>query len=438
MVVDQQASASTDSAMAVEPGQSALRVDPGAAATSTSTGRTALGARPGTLEVKFDGASSAAADTVLEKHVCSFCNKGFDHPSWIGFLQDSAPDYPWVHIKDLSLDNTFHPQLVQDHFQGNLRASCPMCAGEKHKEEYHKKMADGTLKYTAKWTRLKAKSRGMKLSPSHRDAMLDLHDVKTKRSPDLPTSKDIYNANKNQLLRRACDWVTQLGPRDEAFLWLLYGCKSCEHWTINSGSWFRMQRNVRTLKNESSSSGSDEGHWRCAGCFDKWSWALCGHMRMVIVGRATEEFGFSEPPRFAYIGQADAGIDNKVAFLRTAALLTELEGKPVTASSLLGALEVLNARVEAKFSRGLAEMTLKYSMKPEPWQLEQSGTTVVCEDPRLSLAGFGVPYKVIDKQLIKQEVVTIDNAELHFLLDIASSAYVVEDSCPTGAATNKT
>ena len=110
---------------------------------------------------------------------------------------------------------------------------------------------------------------------------------------------------------------------------------------------------------------------------------------------------------------------------------------PITASSLLGALEVLNARVDAKFSRGLAEMTIKLSMKPEPWQLEQAGATVVCEDSRLSLAGFGIPYKVINKKLIKQEVVTIDNEELHFLLDIASSAYAVEDSCPTGAATKK-
>jgi hypothetical protein len=155
-------------------------------------------------------------------------------------------------------------------------------------------------------------------------------------------------------------------------------------------------------------------------------------MRLVVVGNGTGQFGFSEPPRFAFIGPVDTKVDHKIQLLRTATLLQELDGAPITASSLLGALDALNRCVERTFSRGCPAVTVKRSVAPTTWQLEQAAASFVCEDPILSLPGFGLPYKVIDKQLMTEDVRTIDSAELNFLLDIASSAYAVEDAPESG------
>ena len=88
-------------------------------------------------------------------------------------------------------------------------------------------------------------------------------------------------------------------------------------------------------------------------------------------------------------------------------------------------------------SPGAARVTVKRSMAPTTYLVEQTGASFVCEDPILSLPGFGVPYKVIDKQLITEDVHTIDSAELNLLLDIASSAYAVEDAPDSGPRSRK-
>ncbi len=241
-------------------------------------------------------------------------------------------------------------------------------------------------------------------------------------------------------MARACDWVVELGA-DDPFMWVMFGCNTCETWTLGSHCWYRCQRVVRDLKVESASAGADEGHWRCATCWGKWCWGLCGPMRLVVIGRASMEGGFEPGYQFAYIGDTDASIDNKMAFLRTASILRVLSGKEVTKESLMAALDTLSNNVVCKFSKGVREVRCAQAMEVSSETQDQAGVRIVCEDPRLSLHAAGQEYLVLDKKLIeakkKEPICTIDQDFLHYLLDYAAASYDIEATWPSGDATRK-
>ena len=56
---------------------------------------------------------------------------------------------------------------------------------------------------------------------------------------------------------------------------------------------------------------------------------------------------------------------------------------------------------------------------------------VVCEHPTLSMRGAGMPYLIIDRKSIKEDVGVIDSTYLDYLLDVAASAYDVDGLWPT-------
>ena len=71
------------------------------------------------------------------------------------------------------------------------------------------------------------------------------------------------------------------------------------------------------------------------------------------MGKASESGGFEPGYRFTLIGghQSDPSTDiiaTKINFLKTATLLTELDGKNVSEEALLGALAAIQKRVEKK------------------------------------------------------------------------------------------
>jgi hypothetical protein len=264
----------------------------------------------------------------------------------------------------------------------------------------------------------------MKENAAHEKYRFELRD-QTVRAPAGTTAK-IYQALQDQLFKRSCDWVCVLGG-ECPFMWVLWGCTFCMCWTIAANSWYRAQRRARTLKPESASAGADEGHWRCPGCFEPWSWTLCGDMRMVVIGDGNPTSGFTPGSyTFSYIGPVSEAVNNKMNFLKAAALLKELDGKSLTTSHILGALQVLHDKTNATFSRGMPEVSTKMSTVIPREKLDKHNIDIVCEHPTLSLRGQNLPYQVIDKRNIKQEVNVIDEVYLDYLLDVAASAYDVD------------
>jgi hypothetical protein len=161
-----------------------------------------------------------------------------------------------------------------------------------------------------------------------------------------------------------------------------------------------------------------------------------GHRRLVVVGYASESGGFEPGYSFALIGGSGGEADiitTKINFLKTATLLTELDGKAVDEEALLGALETIQRRVEKKFSKGMDEVSVEYS-KPVPKHvLDAANVDIICQDPRLSMPSPGRRMLVIKQSSIEKngkKVETIDPAELSVLLDIAASAYSIEKVQP--------
>jgi hypothetical protein len=116
--------------------------------------------------------------------------------------------------------------------------------------------------------------------------------------------------------------------------------------------------------------------------------------------------------------------------LRTATLLTELDGKTVNEEALLGALDAIHNRVENKFSKGMDEVSVEYSKPVTKHILDAAHVDIICQDPRLSMPSPGRRMLVIKKSTIVnngKSVEPIDPAVLSDLLDIAASAYCIED-----------
>jgi len=176
------------------------------------------------------------------------------------------------------------------------------------------------------------------------------------------------------------------------------------------------------------------GSWRCCGCFSKWTWGESGHMRLVVVGVASESGGFEPGYEFALIGNENSysnndPIDVKINFLKTATLLTELDGEVVSEDALLGALAAIQKRVEKMFSKGMGEVTVEYSKPVPQHKLDEANVDIICQDPRLSMPSLGRRMLVIKRSSIEKNdktVNTIDPHEMSFLLDIAANTYGIE------------
>ena len=148
---------------------------------------------------------------------------------------------------------------------------------------------------------------------------------------------------------------------------------------------------------------------------------------MVVIGDGNPTRGFRPGSyTFSYIGDISDKTNNKINFLKGAALLKELDGQPVTRYALLGALQVIHDKTNATFSRGMPEVSTRHSCMISKEKLDTHQIDIVCEHPALSLRAQNQPYQVIEKRDIKQQVNVIDEVYLNYLLDSASSAYDVD------------
>jgi hypothetical protein len=393
----------------------------------------------------FDGASCESQKPLLKGH-CTFCGRTFEHPSMVAyFLAEEGK--PFAKVKQPVCEKVFGGRVVNVWGDREVFAGCAFCAQTWHKRDppyVTEIVLDGRTSYklTSEWTRLKNGSNGKPMSKHQASKMCQLHDMKTEPAEGALSSQQIYEKHFDHRVQQANDWVTELGGR-MAFLFIFYGCTTCQVWTVGSNHWYRTQRRVAEMTDSSTTDGADVGSWRCCGCFGKWTWAEMGHRRLVVVGKASESGGFEPGYTFALIGgsASDPNADivaNKINFLKTATLLTELGGKTVDETALLGALEAMQRRVEKKFSKGMGEVSVEYSKPVPQHKLDEANVAIICQDPRLSMPSPGRRMLVIKQSPIEKngkKVETIDPAELSVLLDIAASAYCIETAHVGKAAT---
>ena len=304
-------------------------------------------------------------------------------------------------------------------------------------------------KLTSHWGRCWKKSRGNQ-NKHHARLSARLHDeAESRRGHTLAegamSAQEIWEKHSDERIRKANDWVTELGGGKKPFLWLFYGCPTCKMWTIGSNAWYRVLRRVKALTDNSTTDGADTGHWRCCGCFDKWTWAEGGHMRMAVLGFSNEVSGFEPGYQFCLVGEIsnDTGfdsIDNKINFLKTATMLKFLNGRPVSEDALLSALEAMQDSVHNKFKRGMDEVSTMTSKVVPKEVLDAANVDIICQDPRLSMPGPGRRFLVITQAKIEERggnLETINKQEFHDLLDIAASTYDIEGTEPTGKGTKR-
>ena len=403
-------------------------------ASSVGHEETVYGGKDGDVDM-FNGFCDSSQLPLLKGH-CFECDRDFEHPSCVGYFLPDEPGFPFAALAEPVVQKAIAKKVPNIYDERRAVSVCLWCAGEKHGKKYYTEVEkDGktTFKMTNEWSKNKRKSRGVGLSKHHQKMITKLHDLKHEGEDGFVSASQIYEAHQNELVKKANDWVTQLGGGPRPFLWLLYGCTICQMWTIGSNHWWRCLRRVAALTNNSTTAGQKEGQRRCCGCFSKWTWATSGSMWLFVVGFASESSGFEEGYEFALIGsspQKDDGIDAKINFLKTATLLTELNGKPVSEETLLAALETIQQRVHDKFSKGMHEVSVEYSKQVSKHELDSANLDIICQDIRLSMPGPGRRMLVIKKEAIEKngrKVVEIDPEEFHYLLDVAGSTYNIED-----------
>ena len=146
---------------------------------------------------------------------------------------------------------------------------------------------------------------------------------------------------------------------------------------------------------------------------------------MVVIGDATPDKGFV---RGSY---SFSLIENKIKFLRQAALLKALDGKEVTYEHLLAAVQLLHVQTAATFSKGMPEASVRQSCRIDQQKLDTHDIDVVCEHPTLSMRCAGTNYQVIDRKNIPEGVPVIYQKYFEYLLDVASSAYDLDGLWPS-------
>ena len=104
---------------------------------------------------------------------------------------------------------------------------------------------------------------------------------------------------------------------------------------------------------------------------------------MLVVGSPEDAAVFC-----SFLGTVPADLELQLGLLKTALLLTELNGKEVTKERLLEAIQKLNDEASGRLGQILPTETYR-AQDPK----SKSSVPIYCEDPRLSLECPGLSYK---------------------------------------------
>ena len=395
---------------------------------------------------QFEGASGAAANAEPPKqteiHKCFMCVKEFVLATSTAFVY-SDPPHEFAAAKDTALKKSLAKSDGKEEavniFEGRaVVAVCGLCC---EKLPYHqnlckekKKTYTNGGKVTSFFATHARQSKGRKTASSHGTWVCEQHDKKIARKGGQITkpTAEIYMAMRSEVVKRAMDWVTEMGPEDHAFLWCFYGCR-CGKYPTKSCSWYRCRRNVNQgdVAEGTTDLGKKEGQWRSGCCWAKWEWKPDGERRLIVIGTMDDDGEFLDY-RFALAGNLSQEIENKMQFLKTARALYQLGGRDVTYKSLLSVISELNDSVSKKFQRGVREVREIRSCMPTAEQLNWDGIHPVCEHVALSFPNYGVSYHVTDLTHLVGTIPEIDEEEMDEFLDMSGAMLDIENVWPPG------
>jgi hypothetical protein len=288
------------------------------------------------------------------------------------------------------------------------------------------------MKATTRFRKASKATRGTPVSDSRAEFICTLAGKKAESRQETRSVRTlaVYQAlSASATLTAGLDWVSMLG----SWLFLFYGCPYCLLFPLMSNCWYRFQRLVKQETVGMTMAGDDDGHWRCASCVKRWSWAAGGAYRLLVFGnwnQATQRF---DNYQMAFIGQQSDAQNNKINWLKGCKAVETLAGRPITRESVLQMIETLNQETNRRLTQGgIQELTRKAAQDPSS-ALTEANCRLYMEDERLSLRGPGFQFNAINPKLCTTPVTAISPEELDDLLDGAAAGLNVEEGPSTNA-----
>ena len=206
-------------------------------------------------------------------------------------------------------------------------------------------------------------------------------------------------------------WVECMGP----LCTFHYGCGYCSSFPTKSSSWYRAIEKTKALEEGMSSLGESHGYWLCAaaGCLKRWSWAVGGHRRLLVIG--SEDMISSGNYYFAYVSEVSSACENKINLLKSLTMLQVIGSRIITPEVICRVIDEVNTTTDKKLCKGVKEITTRVS-----GDVSDLDCQLYCEHKSLSLPKPGIVFKIIDLQG-RTDVPTFVDDELSEFLDTLAS-----------------
>jgi hypothetical protein len=349
----------------------------------------------------FEGAAQREGTLDRIEHKCELCSEKYLQWSCMAYLKVETKGFRMVMDTTLSQAR----QSVTGEFgnlaiEGRVVLACVLCCERHHETHYTKASADGkgfvitsAFKEAARRTKPSMKSKKKKIQ----NAMACLED---RMNRDAEPGKEVdirkaFDLMEQSNISKAIDWVTELALT----ICFLYGCPNCKIVPTSSGSWFRCNATIEKMTGLISG-----GHWRCGHCLNRYTQGGANY-RLLVLGDPTEYHYF-------YIGESSPGVEAKIKFLQTCALVKVLGDQEVTKEVLYECIQALNDVVGRRLSK-FKEVTTITAGDP----YVSNGVHIFCSDARLYLSSPGQRYSALD--LSKEDIEVLDEAGQHDILDFA-------------------
>jgi hypothetical protein len=221
----------------------------------------------------------------------------------------------------------------------------------------------------------------------------------------------VYNSLQDSMLRKSTDFVTELAPSAH----LCYGCPECRCYPVRGNQWWRCSTHV----GDAEMTYSSKGHWRCANCLARWSWASGGSQRVLVLSTGTDT---NASAFFTVLGDlsGQVQIESQLQVLKASRIMESLAGRPISKTSLLEVIQEMNERADKKLGR-LKQCEFIKAKDPRT-----TGATVYCEDERLSLKFAGTHMKVLN--LSKEVMAPISLEYFEEVIGIISAFLNIEEA----------
>jgi hypothetical protein len=327
----------------------------------------------------FDGASTAASALPSKNYKCERCHESYAFASMLGYSRVSGS---WIRQENSTLSRS-KELVVNQGFANKASAeaavlTCYVCMGRLHNCSY----VNDKGKLSSKWLNLVKASRGQYSSSKMNAALAILKKKVDKEQPGAGVQLEVvYSSLQDSLLRKATDFVTELAPSAH----LCYGCPECKCYPVRGNQWWRCSTHV----GDAEMTFSSKGHWRCANCLSRWSWATGGSQRVLVLSTGTDT---NASAFYTLLGDLSGQphIEAQLQVLKASRILETLAGREISKSSLLETIALLNDRAGKRLG---ALKQCEFIKAKDP---RETGACIYCEDERLSLKMPGTHMKILN------------------------------------------